>query len=153
MEANEGKPFQMQILFNILPRISLHCKLQSVAKVLGHSPFEVGFLTDFEQLPPSPSPEQCCQQWTHISLSISTLIGGRGDLHFEAFSGILTVMLSFWRVKGFEVHSDISVLTTFATDCSSSPILRIRICSIDEKKNKTKKHTSILHRTPRMKKC
>ena len=30
------------------------CKLQSVAKVLGHSPFEVGFLTEFEKLPPPP---------------------------------------------------------------------------------------------------
>ena len=27
MEANAGKSFQMQILFNIFPRISLHCKL------------------------------------------------------------------------------------------------------------------------------
>ena len=30
MEANAGKSFQMQIMFNILPRISLHCKLVSV---------------------------------------------------------------------------------------------------------------------------
>ena len=27
MEANAGEYFQMQILFNIFPRISLHCKL------------------------------------------------------------------------------------------------------------------------------
>ena len=30
MEANAGEPFQMQILFNIFPRISLHCKLVPV---------------------------------------------------------------------------------------------------------------------------
>ena len=30
MEANAGKSFQMQILFNIFPRISLHCKLVPV---------------------------------------------------------------------------------------------------------------------------
>ena len=30
MEANVGKSFQMQILFNIFPRISLHCKLVPV---------------------------------------------------------------------------------------------------------------------------
>ena len=35
-------------------------ELQSVAKVLGHSPFEDGFFTEFEKLPPPPS-EQCCQ--------------------------------------------------------------------------------------------
>ena len=29
-EANAGKSFQMQILFNIFPRISLHCKLVPV---------------------------------------------------------------------------------------------------------------------------
>ena len=29
-------------------------------------------------------------------------------------------MLSFWRVTGFEAHPDISVPTTFATDCSVS---------------------------------
>ena len=27
MEANVGESFQIQILFNIFPRISLHCKL------------------------------------------------------------------------------------------------------------------------------
>ena len=30
MEANAGKSFQMQILSNIFPRISLHCKLVPV---------------------------------------------------------------------------------------------------------------------------
>ena len=30
MEANAGESFQMQILFNIFPRISLHCKLVPV---------------------------------------------------------------------------------------------------------------------------
>ena len=30
MEANAGKAFQMQIIFNIFPRISLHCKLVPV---------------------------------------------------------------------------------------------------------------------------
>ena len=30
MEANAGKSFQMQIFFNIIPRISLHCKLVPV---------------------------------------------------------------------------------------------------------------------------
>ena len=30
MEANAGQSFQMQILFNIFPRISLHCKLVPV---------------------------------------------------------------------------------------------------------------------------
>ena len=30
MEAHAGKYFQMQILFNIFPRISLHCKLVPV---------------------------------------------------------------------------------------------------------------------------
>jgi len=30
MEANAGKSFQMQIIFNIFPRISLYCKLVSV---------------------------------------------------------------------------------------------------------------------------
>ena len=30
MEANAGKSFQMQIIFNIFPRISLHCKLVPV---------------------------------------------------------------------------------------------------------------------------
>ena len=30
MEANAGKSFQMQIIFNIFPRISLHCKLVTV---------------------------------------------------------------------------------------------------------------------------
>ena len=30
MEANAGKCFQMQIIFNIFPRISLHCKLVPV---------------------------------------------------------------------------------------------------------------------------
>ena len=30
MEANAGKAFQMQIIFNIFPRISLRCKLVPV---------------------------------------------------------------------------------------------------------------------------
>ena len=30
MEANAGKSFQMQMIFNIFPRISLHCKLVPV---------------------------------------------------------------------------------------------------------------------------
>ena len=30
MEANAGESFQMQMLFNIFPRISLHCKLVPV---------------------------------------------------------------------------------------------------------------------------
>ena len=30
MEANAGKAFQMQIIFNIFPRISFHCKLVAV---------------------------------------------------------------------------------------------------------------------------
>ena len=30
MEGNAGEPFQMQVLFNIFPRISLHCKLVPV---------------------------------------------------------------------------------------------------------------------------
>ena len=33
--------------------------LQSVAKVLGHLPFEVVVLSELEQVPPTP--EQCCQ--------------------------------------------------------------------------------------------
>ena len=32
MEANSGKSFQMQILFSLFPRISLHCKLVPVQK-------------------------------------------------------------------------------------------------------------------------
>ena len=38
----------------IFHRVPLLYELQSVAKVLGHSPFEVGFLTEFEKLPPPP---------------------------------------------------------------------------------------------------
>ena len=30
MEANAGKSFHMQIIFNVFPRISLHCKLVPV---------------------------------------------------------------------------------------------------------------------------
>ena len=30
MEANAGKAFQMQVIFNILPHISLYCKLVPV---------------------------------------------------------------------------------------------------------------------------
>ena len=41
MEANAGKSFQMQILFNIFPRISLHCKLVPVQ----YWEYEYGLLT------------------------------------------------------------------------------------------------------------
>ena len=41
MEANAGKSFQMQILFNIFPRISLHCKLVSVQ----YCKYEYGLLS------------------------------------------------------------------------------------------------------------
>ena len=37
MEANAGKSFQMQILFNIFPRISLHCKLVPVQSSTGNT--------------------------------------------------------------------------------------------------------------------
>ena len=69
-------------------------EIQSVAKLLGHSPFEVGFLTEFEKLPPPPQNNVANSEHT-FSLSISILIGGRGEFYFEVFSGILTVMLSF----------------------------------------------------------
>ena len=42
MEANAGKSFQMQILFNIFPRISLHCKLVPVQ----YWEYEYGLLED-----------------------------------------------------------------------------------------------------------
>ena len=41
MEANVGESFQMQILFNIFPRISLHCKLVPVK----YWEYEYGLLT------------------------------------------------------------------------------------------------------------
>ena len=34
MEANAGESFQMQILFNIFPRISLHSELRSSSPIL-----------------------------------------------------------------------------------------------------------------------
>ena len=42
MEANAGKSFQMQIFFNIFPRISLHCKLVPVQ----YWEYEYGLLKD-----------------------------------------------------------------------------------------------------------
>ena len=42
MEANAGESFQMQILFNIFPRISLHCKLVPVQ----YWEYEYGLLSD-----------------------------------------------------------------------------------------------------------
>ena len=44
MEANAGEPFKMQILFNIFPRISLHCKLVPVQ----YWEYEYGLLLDHE---------------------------------------------------------------------------------------------------------
>ena len=41
MEANAGESFQMQILSNIFPRISLHCKLVPVQ----YREYEYGLLT------------------------------------------------------------------------------------------------------------
>ena len=42
MEANAGKAFQMQIIFNIFPHISLHCKLVPVQ----YWEYEYGLLDD-----------------------------------------------------------------------------------------------------------
>ena len=43
MEANAGESFQMQILSNIFPRISLHCKLVPVR----YRVYEYGLLVFF----------------------------------------------------------------------------------------------------------
>ena len=48
MEANAGKAFQMQIIFNIFPCISLHCKLVPVQ----YSEYEYGLLVDSVQIWP-----------------------------------------------------------------------------------------------------
>ena len=47
--------FNIHLLLHIFKiHLVSNIDLQSVAKVLGHSPGEIGFLTEFEKLPPPP---------------------------------------------------------------------------------------------------
>ena len=50
LHENLGFLIEKALFFQIISELYV----QSVAKVLGHSGLEVGFLTEFEKLPPPP---------------------------------------------------------------------------------------------------
>ena len=64
MEANAGESFQMQILFNIFPRISLHCKLVPVQ----YREYEYGLFAKGHN---AETPFECHARITKIILKYS----------------------------------------------------------------------------------
>lgn len=92
-----------------------HIASQLLLPLIAISGRSIGTLT-LKLVPHSLSRTMLQTVNTHLLVYFNIDLG-RGELLFEAFSKILTVMLNFWCMSGFQAHPHISVPTTFATDC------------------------------------
>ena len=105
MEANAEKSFQMQIIFNIYPRISLHCKLVPVQ----YYEYEYGLLLR----PITTGANNAMNQSEFLAITCSKLLKALEQSCVQGAIGICLLIIN-WKADARFLSQSPNVAVTIA---------------------------------------